>query len=60
MANQSRKTGVILAVILIGGGVFIYKAMPFLISLTLNVLYLGTMLFVFLAVIYFVIKIIRR
>ena len=59
MTSQS-KTWIILAVILIGGGMFIYKAMPFLISLTLNVLYLGTMLFVFLAVVYFVIKLIRR
>ena len=48
------------AVVLIGGSYVVYAAFPLLISILTNALSLGLTIFAFFAVLYFIVKLIRR
>lgn len=51
---------IFLTVVIIGGGYVVYAAFPLLISILSSALSLGLTLFVFFAVLYFIVKLIRR
>lgn len=60
MDEKSGIKWIFLAVVVIGGTYMVYAAFPLLISILSNALSLGLTIFAFFAVLYLIVKLIRR